>query len=184
MKIKQKIRPIAIVIFLFTIPLLSFSQDYSVRIQEIKKMYTDIIQLEKIEGFDKCKTGDKITYEGFSPESEQMPFKQISKKCDFSGHYTIYIGEFIGYEWDEKIIYYYENEKLFFVFIEQGAEACASEYRVYYDLNGNIIKVLQKSNDCDGEKPAISIEVKDKSEKENLLLQIDSNFLQILEMIK
>lgn len=161
-----------------------FAQDNDARITEIRKMYAEAIQLENSGDSTACKTGTKTIYQGFDESSEKMPFKHSCNLCDYPGGYKIYTGDFNGYEWYNKTSYYYKDEKLFFIFSEGAAESCAWEYRIYYDQKGNAIKILEKSNDCTGEVPDKSQEIKDPTEKKRILDEANNDFNAILEMLK
>lgn len=175
---------IAILFFCF-ISFFALSQGNTARIQEIKTMYTDIIQLEKsIDTSKQCKLGKKINYEGFDSNSEKYPFEQSASKCTFTKGYSTLTGNFSGYEWGEKSVFYYKNDALFFVFAEVGSESCFSEYRIYYDIKGTAIKILEKSNDCNGEHPTKNVEVMDAAEKKRLTDKINKDHDDILEMLK
>ena len=161
-----------------------FAQDHAARIAEIRKMYGKARQLENSGDSTACKTGTKTIYQGFDDSSEKMPFKQSCKECHYSGGYKIYAGEFSGYEWFSKSIFYFKDNKLFFLFSEGGAESCAWEYRIYYDKDGIAIKILEKSNDCTGEEPDQSKEINDPSERKRILDEANNDFNAILEMLK
>jgi hypothetical protein len=161
-----------------------YSQDNSSRILEIKKMYGEVIKLSNSNISKQCKKGKMTNYEGFDSRSEKMPFEQTAELCHISKDYITYDAKFCGYEWGSNVIYYLKNNKIFFVFISSGGEACINEYRVYYDLNENIIKILKKSNDCDGNSPLNSSEIKEKTEIKNIYDDIHSNFNKVLKMIK
>lgn len=174
---------IAILFFSF-ISFFALSQDNTARIQEIKTMYTEIIQLEKsIDSSKQCKTGKKINYEGFGDNSEKYPFEQSASKCTLTKGYSTLTGNFSGYEWGDKTIFYYKNDLLFFVFAEAGAESCFSEYRIYYDSKGIPIKILEKSNDCNGEDMTKNVEVIETAEKKRLTDKINKDHADILEML-
>lgn len=176
---------LAILLFFFS-SISVFSQDNAARIQTIKTMYSDIVELEKsIDTVKQCKTGKKTNYEGFgNSDSEKYPFEQTAMKCTFTNGYSTLTGNFSGYEWGAKTIFYYKNDALFFVFSDQGAESCIFEYRIYYDTAGKVIKMLEKSNDCGGEVPTKNVEVKDAVEQKRILENIAKDRTEILEMLK
>ncbi len=147
-------------------------------------MYGEVIKLSNSNTSKQCKKGKMTNYEGFDQSSEKMSFEQTAELCQISKDYITYNGSFCGYEWRSNKIYYLKNNKLFFVFITSEAEACIEEYRVYYDINGNIIKILKKSNDCDGNPPLNSVEIKDKAEIKIINDDTNSDFNKALKMIK
>ena len=128
-------------------------------------------------------------YEGFDPSSEKMPFEQTAEFCNISKDYVTYNGNFSGYEWISNKTYYLKNNKLFFVFIsswESGEElqySICKELRIYYDMNENIIQILEKTYECDGSLPTTSIEIKDKAEIKIIKEDIQSDFDKVLKMI-
>jgi len=146
-------------------------------------MYGEAIKLESTEDSSGCKTGTKTIYEGFDEASDKIPFKHSCKECRYSGGYKIVSGEFRGYEWFNKTIYYFKDDKLFFIFSDGGAESCAWEYRIYYDKDGNAIKILEKSNDCTGEEPDKSKDIIDSLEKKRIIDEVNNDYNAILEML-
>jgi len=182
----RHLQPVVFIVLFFFIKAVNpvFAQDNNARITEIKKMFGEAIQLENSGDSTACKTGAKTIYQGFDDSSEKMPFKHSCKVCTYSGGYKIYTGDFNGYEWFSKSIFYFKDDRLFFVFSEGGAESCAWEYRIYYDQKGNVIKILEKSNDCTGEVPDKSQEIKDPTEKKRILDEANNDFNAILEMLK
>ena len=161
-----------------------YSQDNSSRILDIKKMYGEVNKLSNANTSKQCKTGTNTSYEGFDENSEQVPFEQTAELCHISKEYSTYRAKFCGYEWASETIFYLKNNKIFFVFQSTGAESCSDEYRAYYDINGKIIKILNKSNECNGDTPSISSEIKDKEEMKRIQIDINSDFSKVVEMIK
>ena len=161
-----------------------FSQENSARILEIKKMYGEVIKLSSSITSKNCKTGKVTNYEGFDESSEKMPFEQTAEYCNVSVDYTTYKAKFCGYEWSNETIFYLKGNKVFFVFMSSSSEACTNEYRIYYDLNGNVIKILNKSNDCNGDKPVKSSEIADKVEMKNIIDGVNTDFAKVLQMLK
>ena len=161
-----------------------YSQDSASRILEIKKMYGEVIKLSNTNTSKQCKKGKTINYEGFDQSSKKMPFEQTAELCHISKEYTTYNAKFSGYEWESDEIYYLKDNKIFFVFMVTGSASCSNEYRVYYDANENIIKILNKSNDCNGGSPINSSEIKDKAEMKIIYDDIHSNFNKVLRMVK
>jgi hypothetical protein len=161
-----------------------YSQDNSNRILEIKKMYGDIININNSNNAKQCKTHKIINYEGFDETSEKMPFDQIAEHCKVSNEYNTYKAKFSGYEWNNETIFYLKDNKIFFVFISSSSEACSNEYRLYYDLTGKVIKILNKSNDCNGDKPIKSSEIIDKDQAKGIVEGINTDFNKALQILK
>jgi hypothetical protein len=165
-----------------------YSQDVATRILEIKKMYAEVIKLNKSNISKQCKKGKMTSYEGGfeigTIEHARSRVDQTAERCHISKDYTTYSAKFTGHEWVENNIYYLKNNKIFFVFISTMDEGCQDEYRVYYDLNENIIKILNKSNGCDVYSPLKSSEIKDKAKMKRLYDDINSDFNKVLRIIK
>lgn len=144
------------------------------RIAQIKQFYKDVEASEK----KACKTESRISYDSFDGE-EQIPFEDFAEQCNYAIGFTRKSVELHGYEWADQATFYYEGDDLFFVYMSGGAEACAYEYRVYYDKRENPILVLSSENDCDGEDPGNSIEVKDEQKKEEIIETITYTLRQL-----
>jgi hypothetical protein len=114
------------------------------RIQEIKLWYSEI---QKI-GMQNCETKKRVKYEGFDPESEQMPFDQIVKTCKLDATYELVRGDFSGYEWGYQLTIYKKEGKIFFVLVTGGGEGSSFEKRFYCDRNENLIELLE--NEAEG----------------------------------
>ena len=157
------------------------SQDKNARISEIKKMYSEAttLSLKKKD----CISGKKIEHEGFDEASEKFPFEQTAEKCKLGNNYVTIAASLNGYEWNSNISYYYKNDKLFFVLLSNGAEACIVEYRIYFDENQKIIKLLEKTNDCDGGELKSNNEITDVKEFEETFQLIEQNKNKIDEIL-
>jgi hypothetical protein len=171
-------------IFFFLNSHQGFSQDNAARIQEIKTMYSEIVELQKNTDQKQCKTGKKTTYESLESSTTGFPFEQTAEKCTLKNNYSIIKGNFKGYEWGNDIFFYYKNNNLFFVYSEGGAESCYSEYRIYYDIKGNVIKILEKSNDCSGETPVKNTDITEPEEQKRILLRVNEDLAAATEMLK
>lgn len=166
--------------FLFVINSI-FSQDKTARITEIKKMYAEVNELS-LKKKD-CFSGKKTEYDSFDEASEKIPFDQTAEKCKLGNNYVTISASLNGYEWNSNVSYYYKNDKLFFVFISNGAEACMVEYRIYFDENQKIIKLLEKSNNCDGGDLKNNNEITDAKEFDETMQLIDQNKIKIDEIL-
>jgi len=163
---------------------LSKAQTTNARIQEIKKMYVEVTALQAKPPKDACSEAKKIEYDSFDKNSEKIPFEQTASSCKLSKVYSTYHGKFLGYEWGEDITFYMKNGKVFFVLMSNGAEACANEYRVYYDMKGNPIRVLKRFNDCNGDAPVEKGEMPEGADKKQVLADIRTDFKKILSILK
>ena len=161
------------------------AQEKNPRILEIKSMYAEVNKLNSASAAKSCKNARKTEYSGFSPESEQMPFEQTAKRCKLANGYEYIEGKFRGYEWSEDYFFYLRNGSVFFVFVQSSAEACSDETRVYYDTSGRIIRLLEKTNDCIGERePFRSREQTNEDAKKQMLLRVNDSYEKALNMLK
>ncbi len=170
-----------ILILLFVVNIV-LSQQKDIRIKEIKKMYTETNSL--ISKKKECISGKIIEYEGFDENSEKFPFDQIAESCKLENNYKTISASFNGYEWNCNMSYYLKNDTVFFVLMSTGAEGCISEYRIYFDSVGEIIQLLEKSNECDGNSPLTNKEIKDAKQIENIKTIIMHNRSKIDEILK
>lgn len=158
----------------------SIAQDFSKRIQAIKKMYTEAVNLEKQDAV-KCKSSKKTVYD--KPYTES--FEHTAKKCEYTNGYTIITGKFPLHEAGENYTYYFKNNQLFFIFSFYGAECCIQEDRLYFDTTGNVIKILEKDNGCDcNAELSDNIEIKDKTHKKEIKDKALSRLKEIRIMLK
>ncbi len=151
-------------------------------------MYAEVIKLSKSNISKQCKKGKMTSYEGVfedgTIEHARSRVEQTAERCHISKDYTTYNAKFSGHEWESDEIYYLKNNKIFFVFISTMDESWEYVYRVYYDLNENIIKILMKSNDGGGGSHLNSSEIKDKAEMKRIYDDINSDFNKVLRMVK
>ena len=149
------------------------------RILEIKALYA------KIQGSaDKnknCKSGTKTSYDGME---DQYPFENTAKECQLDGDFMYQQVSLSGYEWGETCTFYYKDNKRFFTYLTGGAEACGYDYRVYYNKEGEVIRVLLAENDCDGEEVSSSIEVTDEKRKQEIIGSIAHSEKELNAILK
>jgi hypothetical protein len=119
------------------------------RIQEIKEWYAEIQQI----GLKNCSTKKRTKYDGFSPESEAIPFDQEASICKINDEYEVITGTFYGYESGSIVRIYKKNGRIFFVLLEGGGEGYTQETRLYCDANERIILHLQREAD-NGDAPS------------------------------
>lgn len=140
------------------------------RIAEIKELYAQIQKADK--KLQKCTRNSLTTYDGLM-ESEQYPFENMVEECTLPmglKYRTLIVN---GYESSVTAHYYFKDGHLFFIFVDGGAEACAFQYRLYYDRNGELIRILSAENDCDGDAPGQQQEVKSSQKREEILSTLD-----------
>ena len=108
-------------------------------------------------------------------ELRDYPFENTAKECQLADAFKYQQVNLNGWEWTETTTFYYKEDQCFFVYLKGDAEACGYEYRVYYNREGGVIRVLLAENDCDGEEVGSSIEVTDEKRKREILNSIDNS---------
>ena len=119
------------------------------RINDIRKWYAEVSK----KGTSSCKTKTKTSYDSFSPDSEPMPFEQNASACKFANQFELVEANLNGYEWGETIHIYKKDGKIFFVFVEGGAESWTYERRYYCDKDENVISHLEREGE-NGDQPS------------------------------
>ena len=137
------------------------------RIIEIKAFYAKIQGAKNKDA--NCISDSKTIYDGMEGG---YPFKQAAKECQLEDNFMYQQVYLNGYEWAETTTFYYKEQKCFFVYTTGGAEACGYDYRVYYNREGEVIRVLLAENECDGQEVSSSIEVSDEKKKQEILNSI------------
>lgn len=134
------------------------------RILEIKEFYAFI--QGSTDKNKNCVSDKKISYDGME---DQYPFENTAKECQLEDGFMFQQVLLNGYEWGETCTFYYKDGKRFFTYLSGGAEACGYDYRIYYNREGDVIRVLLAENDCDGQEVSSSIEVTDEKRKQEIL---------------
>lgn len=176
------LKPYVFAIFILGSRLVVSAQNPDARIAQIKQMFATATQNEKNIKNSNCKSGSKTTYDGLV--KKEYPFKQSGKICKLPQGYAIYYGDFKGYDWMQKTTCYLKDGKLFFIYIERSAEACADEIRLYFDKNGKAIRALEKSNDCDPQKLPEGEKTLSKEDARPIITQAMKDYNDILKMVK
>lgn len=158
----------------------SKTQSVKDRIAEIKQWYA---QIQTTNNVDKnCTTkAKKIIVKDLL--DEDFPMTNHAKSCKLQDGLKYEQVELNGYEWGEKTTFYHKDEKRFFVFTTGGAEACAYEYRVYYDNAGEVIRLLLSENDCTGNEVSAPFEVKNETRKTEILKSIADAEKELREIL-
>ncbi len=158
---------------------LEVEQSVDDRILEIKALYA------KLQGSPdqnkNCTSNTKMSYDGME---DQYPFENTAKECQLENNFMYQQVYLNGYEWGETCTFYYKEDKRFFTYLTGGAEACGYDYRVYYNREGEVIRVLLAENDCDGEKVSNSIEVTDEKRKQEILSSIAHSEKELNSILK
>jgi hypothetical protein len=136
------------------------------RIAEIKELYAKI-QSSPNQNKD-CKSKSKTTM-NYDVIEEGIPFENSAKQCQLEDGLMYEQVNLQGYEWAETARFYYKDGQKFFAFVDGGAEAYGYEYRVYYDREGEAIRVLLAENDYDGQEVGSPFEIKDEGRKKEIL---------------
>lgn len=141
------------------------------RIQEIKKLYASIQRSPSVNS--NCVSKAKTTM-NYDVIEEGIPFENTAKKCQLEDNLMYEQVRINGYEWSETCTFYSKNDQQFFAFLSGGAEACGYDYRVYYNRDGEVIRVLLAENDCDGQEVSEPFEVTEAKRKKEILDAIGS----------
>ena len=121
-------------------PVEEIPQTVDERINDIRAWYSQIQNL----GLKNCKQKTRVKYDSFSPETEKMPFDQVASRCKLTDEFELIEGNLSGYEWSYTVHIYKKNQKIFFIFIEGGAESWSYERRYYCDKDENVIRHLER----------------------------------------
>ena len=158
-------------------------QDTASRIAEIKAMYEDVQLLSKNKSTIECKKGKKIAKETPFEDSEEHSYEQTASFCKINEHYSMYSANFNGHEWYNDYTIYLKDGNIFFVLESGGAEACSEESRAYYDIKGNLISLITRSNDCDGGDFKKSKTIRKEKDLKQYLLSFNKTYTEIQVMI-
>jgi len=150
------------------------------RIAEIKALYAKIQQSPK-QNKD-CVSNSKTTI-NYDIIDEGFPMTNTAKSCQLEDGLRYMQVELNGYEWAETANFYFKDDQLFFAYTSGGAEAYGYEYRVYYDKDGEVIRVLLSENDYDGEEVGSPFEVKNEGRKKEILDAIERAKKELKELL-
>lgn len=119
------------------------------RIADIKRWYSEIQRLK----LKNCTTKKRTKYDGFSPESEAIPFDQEASVCKINDEYEVITGTFYGYESGSIVRIYKRNGSIFFALLEGGGEGYTQETRLYCGNNEQVILHMEREAD-NGDAPS------------------------------
>lgn len=148
------------------------SEVFNNRIKDIKKWYAEIQAI----GLKNCNSKSYIKYESpYSSEEKanKIPFNQTISECILNNTYKLRKGQFRGYEWNEDVMVYFKNGKVFFVFVKGNSEGYSYERRIYCSANEQIIQQLDREAD--------SGEELNKVNKENYR-NINKNIREVIDV--
>jgi hypothetical protein len=152
------------------------------RIKDIKKMYAEIGSVQKNEGNKDCKNGSvgKISEINF----EGTKIYQKSTFCNYSNGYRKLILYQQGWEWSSTTEYYFKNGMLFFVFSNELDLCNKSEFRLYFDIDGNAIRILEKASTCENENNIKNVEIYDFKRKNELIKMVRDDLKKGLSLVE
>ncbi|MFK7787279.1 MAG: hypothetical protein AB8B56_19305 [Crocinitomicaceae bacterium] len=150
------------------------------RIQEIKELYAKI-QNSPNQNKD-CTSKSKTTI-NYDVIKEGYPFENDAKKCNLEDGLMYKQVTLRGYEWGETANLYYKDGQRFFVFVTGGAEAYGYEYRIYYNKNNEVIRILLAENDYDGQEVSAPFILKDENRREEILNGVDIAMKEIATIL-
>ena len=141
-------------------------QSVGERIIEIKAFYSKIQRATNKES--NCISATKTSNDEF----RDYPFENTAKECQLADDFMYQQVNLNAWEWAETTTFYYKEHQCFFVYLTGGASAGGYDYRVYYDREGGVIRVLLAESDGDGEEVGSSVEVTDEKIKQEILSSI------------
>lgn len=128
---------------------LEIVQTVEKRVADIKRWYGEIQRLK----LKNCTTKKRTKYDGFSPDSEAIPFDQEASVCKINNEYEVITGTFYGYESGSIVRIYKRNGSIFFALLEGGGEGYTQETRLYCGKNEQVILHLERAAD-NGDAPS------------------------------
>lgn len=173
------------IIILFFLSITScFAQNKETRIQEIKKMYAEIVELNNANAVKDCKNG-KIMEETKDNNNQAYPMEQTATFCKVSEVYSTYSGQFSGHEWNFDLSVYLQNNKVFFISSSSNAESYADQYRLYYNTAGKVIKILHTSNNGEDMAPEDmkTQEITDKKEIARITAETNLEYKKTMKIV-
>jgi len=152
------------------------------RIKDIKKMYAEIGSVQKNEGNEDCRNGSvgKISEINF----EGTKIYQKSTLCNYSNGYKKLILNQQGWEWSSTTEYYFKNGTLFFIFSNELDLCNKNEFRFYFDLVGNAIKILEKASTCENQNNIKNVEIYEVKRKNELIKMVNEDLKSGLRLVK
>ncbi len=159
-------------------PVEEIPQTVDERINDIRAWYSQIQNL----GLKNCRQKTRVKYDSFNLESEKIPFDQVASRCKLSDEFELIEGNFSGYEWAYTVHIYKKNQKVFFIFIEGGAEGWSYERRYYCDKDENVIRHLEREAEGGEEVRGAQKEMKIKNQ--NIRDYLSNEFYEIELILK
>jgi len=159
-----------------------FGQTNEEGIKQIRSMYAAVNKFEKSASGENCiNNSEKNPSDtGFSTTW----YTQRARKCQFSEGYSKISFNLEGREWASDGEYYYKNAKLFFIYFVSHSECGLKRYRIYFDVFGGIIRVLQQNQDCSNEIQGENFEITDSLEKGSILKKVNKDLTKAMLLLK
>lgn len=156
--------------------------DSLTRLQQIKDMVGECENLLKSQSSG-CSKGSKNVKEDMG-EGDPMEFEQTAKKCVLTGGYEVHTGNFSGHEWSNDVTIYMKNGIPFFAFSGTYSEGFATESRIYFKTDGNVLSMLSRENDGVGGELRGNKTIKNQADKDQLMQAYNTWRNDINQMVK
>jgi hypothetical protein len=101
-------------------------------------------QVESLRQSSECETIERVRYDSFDVNTEQMPFVQSVKTCKINDDFELVVGDFRSFHSTYSAAIYKRQGKIFFVFVNGASEGWEFEDRYYADENEVLIRHLKK----------------------------------------
>ncbi|MEY3342353.1 MAG: hypothetical protein RL090_37 [Bacteroidota bacterium] len=140
------IKKLSIVFVLFFFSTTSYAQAdlEEARVKEIRAMYGK--SQEYLKSARNCRERKKIERKAAYDGGERTDYPQKVRRCDLPEGLSVITGEFSDLEFSETISFFQEHGDVYFVFIVSHEEGGSTELRVYFDLKGRLIRLLEKTD--------------------------------------
>jgi hypothetical protein len=130
------------------------------RVKEIRAMYGK--SQEYLKTAKNCRERTKVERKSAYEGGESFDYPQKYRRCDLPEGLSVITGTFSDWEWDESISFFQEEGDVYFVFIVSNDVSGTTELRVYFDLKGRLIRLLEKSDHGTG-KMSDNVRVTDQA---------------------
>ncbi|MFN5641401.1 MAG: hypothetical protein ACK4V4_10380 [Sphingobacteriales bacterium] len=149
------------------------SQSTEARILEIRKMFAEVNSLHKQTSSSNCARGTRGRESDINPEGTRT--YQKATRCSYAKGYSKVVYNKSGWEYNTSYEFYLKNGRIFFIYGVENGLCSTSEYRFYYTENGTLIKILDKTNNCDDILVSNNDEIRSSSKRTALLSTATEN---------
>lgn len=118
------------------------------RVKEIRAMYGR--SQAYLKTAKSCREREKVVRRAKYEGGEVYEYPQRVKRCDLSSGLSVINGTFREWELEETISFFQEGGDVYFVFVVIKDVRGTTELRIYYDLKGRLIRLLEKSDHITG----------------------------------